>query len=79
MLDEVVVTRSRSPRAIDPDELGDIAVDVFGEDRVHVAPRLDDAVDVAFGRAEEGGLVGGGVLATGSITLAADVRRLLLR
>jgi dihydrofolate synthase/folylpolyglutamate synthase len=79
VLDEVVVTRSRSPRAIDPDELGDIAVDVFGEDRVHVAPRLDDAVDVAFGRAEEGGLVGGGVLATGSITLAADVRRLLLR
>src|SRR4051794_4838967 len=78
VLDEVVVTRSRSPRAIDPDELGDIALDVFGEDRVHVAPRLDDAVDVAFGRAEEGGLVGGGVLATGSITLAADVRRLLL-
>jgi dihydrofolate synthase/folylpolyglutamate synthase len=79
VLDEVVVTRSRSPRAIDPDELGDIALDVFGEDRVHVAPRIDDAVDVAFGRAEEGGLVGGGVLATGSITLAADVRRLLLR
>ncbi|HYJ75172.1 MAG TPA: folylpolyglutamate synthase/dihydrofolate synthase family protein [Kineosporiaceae bacterium] len=79
VLDEVVVTRSRSPRAIDPDELGEIAVDVFGEDRVHVAARLDDAIDVAFGRAEEGGLVGGGVLATGSITLAADVRRLLLR
>jgi dihydrofolate synthase / folylpolyglutamate synthase len=79
VLDEVVVTRSRSPRAIDPDELGEIAVDVFGEDRVHVASRLDDAIDVAFGRAEEGGLVGGGILATGSITLAADVRRLLLR
>jgi dihydrofolate synthase / folylpolyglutamate synthase len=79
VLDEVVVTRSRSPRAIDPDELGEIAVDVFGEDRVHVAARLDDAIDVAFGRVEEGGLVGGGVLATGSITLAADVRRLLLR
>jgi dihydrofolate synthase/folylpolyglutamate synthase len=79
VLDEVVVTRSRSPRAIDPYELGEIAVDVFGEDRVHVAARLDDAIDIAFGRAEEGGLVGGGVLATGSITLAADVRRLLLR
>src|SRR4051812_6709725 len=79
VLDEVVVTRSRSPRAIDPGELGEIAVDVFGEDRVHVAARLDDAIDIAFGRAEEGGLVGGGVLATGSITLAADIRRLLLR
>jgi dihydrofolate synthase/folylpolyglutamate synthase len=50
---------------------------VFGDDRVHRTVRLDDALDVAIGRAEEGGLVGGGVLATGSITLAADVRRLL--
>ncbi len=77
VLDEVVVTRSTSPRAIDPGELAEIAEDVFGEDRVHVAARLDDAIDTAIGRAEEGGLVGGGVLATGSITLAADVRRLL--
>jgi dihydrofolate synthase/folylpolyglutamate synthase len=79
VLDEVVVTRSTSPRAIDPDELGALAVDVFGEDRVHVAAGLVDAVDTAIGRAEEGGLIGGGVLATGSITLAAEVRRLLLR
>jgi dihydrofolate synthase/folylpolyglutamate synthase len=77
VLDEVVVTRSTSPRAIDPAELAEIAEDVFGDDRVHLAPRLDDALDIAIGRAEEGGLVGGGVLATGSITLAADVRRLL--
>ena len=77
VLDEVVITRSTSPRAIDPDELAEIAVDVFGDDRVHVAARLDDALDTAIGRAEEGGLVGGGVLVTGSITLAADVRRLL--
>ena len=78
-LDEVVVTRSTSPRAIDPDELAEIAVEVFGEDRVHVVAHLVDAVDIAIGRAEEGGLVGGGVLATGSITLAAEIRRLLLR
>jgi dihydrofolate synthase/folylpolyglutamate synthase len=77
VLDEVVVTRSTSPRAIDPGELAEIAEDVFGDDRVHVAARLDDAIDTAIGRAEEGGLVGGGVLVTGSITLAADVRRLL--
>jgi len=77
VLDEVVVTRSTSPRAIDPGELAEIAEEVFGDDRVHVAARLDDALDVAIGRAEEGGLVGGGVLATGSITIAADVRRLL--
>jgi dihydrofolate synthase/folylpolyglutamate synthase len=77
VLDEVVVTRSTSPRAIDPEELAEIADDVFGDDRVHRTGRLDDALDIAIGRAEEGGLVGGGVLATGSITLAADVRRLL--
>ena len=77
VLDEVVVTRSTSPRSIDPQDLAEIAEGVFGEDRVHVAARLDDALDTAIGRAEEGGLVGGGVLATGSITIAADVRRLL--
>jgi dihydrofolate synthase/folylpolyglutamate synthase len=77
VLDEVVITRSTSPRAIDPHELAEIAEDVFGDDRVLVAARLDDAIDTAIGRAEEGGLVGGGVLVTGSITLAADVRRLL--
>jgi dihydrofolate synthase/folylpolyglutamate synthase len=77
VLDEVVITRSTSPRAVDPQELAEIAEDVFGDDRVHVAARLDDALDAAIGRAEEGGLVGGGVLVTGSITLAADMRRLL--
>ncbi|HVN10585.1 MAG TPA: folylpolyglutamate synthase/dihydrofolate synthase family protein [Kineosporiaceae bacterium] len=79
LLDEVVVTRSSSPRSIDPDELAEIAVEVFGDDRVDIAQRIDDAIDVAIGRAEEGGLVGGGVLATGSVTVAADVRRRLVR
>jgi dihydrofolate synthase/folylpolyglutamate synthase len=79
LLDEVVVTRSTSARALDPHELGEIAEDVFGEDRVHVADRLDDAVDQAIGLAEFGGQVGGGVLATGSVTIAAEVRRLLTR
>jgi dihydrofolate synthase / folylpolyglutamate synthase len=77
VLDEVVITRTSSPRAIDPTDLGEIAIDVFGEDRVKVFDRLDDALDYAIGRAEEGGLIGGGVLATGSVTMAADVRLLL--
>ncbi|MBT0773575.1 bifunctional folylpolyglutamate synthase/dihydrofolate synthase [Kineosporia sp. J2-2] len=76
VLDEVVITRTSSPRAMDPDELGEIAEDVFGDDRVTTFQRLDDALDYAMGRAEEGGLIGGGVLATGSVTMAADVRRL---
>jgi dihydrofolate synthase/folylpolyglutamate synthase len=77
VMDEIVVTRSSSPRSLEPDDLAAVAVEVFGPERVHVADRMDAAIDVALGRAEEGGLVGGGVLATGSVTVAADVRALL--
>ncbi|MFN0284057.1 MAG: bifunctional folylpolyglutamate synthase/dihydrofolate synthase [Kineosporiaceae bacterium] len=74
VLDEVVVTTSSSPRAIPAGELAELAEEVFGADRVHVASRLDDALDQAIGIVEAGGAIGGGVLATGSVTLAADVR-----
>ncbi len=77
VLSEVVITRTSSPRSTDPHELGEIAIDVFGEDRVTVLDRLDDALDHAIGLAEAGGQIGGGVLATGSVTMAADVRLLL--
>jgi dihydrofolate synthase / folylpolyglutamate synthase len=77
VLSEVVISRTSSPRSIPPDELGDIARDVFGDERVTVFERLDDALDHAMGRAELGGQIGGGVLATGSVTMAADVRVLL--
>ena len=76
VLDHVVVTRTTSPRALRPTDLGELAVDIFGEDRVTVVPDLPDALDVAAGLADEGG-VGGGVLATGSVTTAAEVRMLL--
>ncbi|MGV1029164.1 MAG: bifunctional folylpolyglutamate synthase/dihydrofolate synthase [Dermatophilaceae bacterium] len=75
-LDHVVVTRNSSPRSTSPGELGEIAVEVFGEDRVHVVESLPDAIDTAVGIAEAEGL-GGGVIATGSVITAADVRRLL--
>jgi dihydrofolate synthase / folylpolyglutamate synthase len=77
VLDEVVVTASSSPRAMDPDDLAVIANEVFGEHRVHVVPGLADALDVAAGLAEADGRPGAAVLATGSVTMAADVRRLL--
>ncbi|MGQ7297956.1 bifunctional folylpolyglutamate synthase/dihydrofolate synthase [Quadrisphaera sp. KR29] len=82
VLDEVVVTRSSSARAMEVDDLADIALDVFGGDlgeRVHVAARLDEALQVAVDRSESeapGGL-GAGVLVTGSITLVGDARTLL--
>lgn len=76
VFDHVVVSRTTSPRAMGPEELGELAADIFGEDRVTVVADLPDALDVAAGLADEGGL-GGGVLATGSVTTAAEVRMLL--
>lgn len=82
LLAEVVVTRSRTDRAMDVDDLAEIARDVFGEDRVHVAERLDDAIDTAAGLAEadtEEAVTSTGVLVVGSVLLAADVRALMGR
>ena len=76
VLDHVVVTSTTSPRALRPEDLGELARDIFGEDRVTVVSSLPDALDTAAGLADEGG-VGGGVVATGSVTTAAEVRMLL--
>jgi len=75
-LDEIVVSRSTSPRAMTPKRLGEIAADVFGEHRVVVVEELPDALDRAAGMADEGG-VSGGVVATGSIVTVGEVRMLL--
>ncbi|MGL5852307.1 MAG: dihydrofolate synthase, partial [Phycicoccus sp.] len=56
--------------------LGEIAADIFGEHRVTVVDDLPDALDRAAALADEGG-VGGGVVATGSVVTAAEVRMLL--
>jgi len=76
VLNEVVVTRTTSPRAINPDRLGELAVEIYGEGRVTVVDNLPDALDQAAEKADVGGF-GGGVLATGSITTAAEIRMLL--
>jgi dihydrofolate synthase/folylpolyglutamate synthase len=76
VLNEIVVSRTTSLRAMSPDRLGRLATEIYGEDRVTVIDNLPDALDRAAGMADEGG-VGGGVLATGSITTAAEVRMLL--
>ncbi|NHN55898.1 bifunctional folylpolyglutamate synthase/dihydrofolate synthase [Calidifontibacter sp. DB0510] len=77
VLEEIVITRTSSPRAMDPKTLGQLAIDIFGEDRVTIEPVLIDAIDKAVELADEGGAVGGGVLATGSIVTAAEVRQAL--
>ena len=77
---EVVVTQNSSQRAMDADELAGIAVEVFGDDRVQVEPRLDDALEAAITLAEEEGeYAGGGVLVTGSVITVGEARLLLGR
>jgi len=77
ILDEVVVTRSSSPRSTLPEDLFEVASEVFGEHRVRMAQRLDEAIDLAATLAEEDGRPGSGVLITGSIPLVAEARVLL--
>ena len=79
VLAEVVITRASTSRALDPEDLADIAIDIFGEDRVHTVDRLSDALDLAVSRAESEVERGSGVLVTGSILLVAEARRLLGR
>ncbi|MFD1939402.1 bifunctional folylpolyglutamate synthase/dihydrofolate synthase [Nonomuraea mangrovi] len=78
VLDEIIVTRNSSPRSMSAEELGELAEGVFGEDRVHVVERLDDAIDRGIGIADAAGEFSGtGVLITGSVVTAGDARLLL--
>ncbi len=79
---QIVCTQNSFARCLPADELGDVAEGIFGADRVQVRRRLDDAIDVAAGLAEEGGAYGealgsGGVLVTGSVITVGEARRLL--
>ena len=75
---ELWCTASHSPRAVSPDELAEIAVDMgFDEDAVHVAERLDDACAAAIQDAAAREQFDGAVLVTGSITVVGEARALL--
>ncbi|WP_030418271.1 folylpolyglutamate synthase/dihydrofolate synthase family protein [Streptomyces sp. SCSIO 75703] len=75
---EIVVTQNSTHRAMDADALAALAVEVFGEDRVQVEPRLPDALEAAITLAEEEGeFAGGGVLVTGSVITVGEARLLL--
>ena len=81
VVSEVVLTRNSSPRALDADELARLAKGVFGEDRILVEPRLDDAIETAVRLAEETDdpsepVSGAGVLVTGSVVTAGEARAL---
>jgi dihydrofolate synthase/folylpolyglutamate synthase len=78
----IVVTLNSSPRSMPVTELAQVAVDIFGEDRVTVADNMPDAIEEAVVIAEEdtsGELSGVAVLITGSVVTVADARKLLKR
>jgi dihydrofolate synthase / folylpolyglutamate synthase len=83
VLTQLVATSNSSSRSMAPAALADIAATVFGPDRVTVADRLDDAIDIGVALADEADAAGeggpgkAGVLITGSVITAGDARVLL--
>jgi folylpolyglutamate synthase/dihydrofolate synthase len=84
-LSDIVVTTNSSPRSMPTAELAELATEIFGEDRVRVAERLDDAIDLAASIADvfdaeaiaRGRPGGAAVLVTGSVVTAGDAQLLL--
>ena len=82
VLSQVVVTVNSLPRSMPAAQLGELAIEVFGEDRVIVRDRLDDAIEAAVTLADEQAgpdeVPGSSaVLVTGSVVTAGDARALL--
>jgi dihydrofolate synthase/folylpolyglutamate synthase len=78
LAEEYCFTQSNSPRAVPAAELAELAIELgFGENNVHIAQKLDDALEWAVERAEANDDLSGAVLVTGSITLVAEARILL--
>ena len=79
MMNQVVVTQVASTtRGMPADELGELAAEIFGAERVSVAPRLDDAIETAVSLAEADGVGAPGVLVTGSVVAVGEARTLLV-
>jgi dihydrofolate synthase/folylpolyglutamate synthase len=79
--ESIVCTRNSSPRAMSAAQLGAIAEELYGPERVHVVPDFPDAIDTAVTLAESDNAIPGsiGILVTGSVVTVADARGLLKR
>jgi dihydrofolate synthase / folylpolyglutamate synthase len=77
----LIATANSSSRSMDPAALGEVAAEIFGPERVGVAARLDDAIELGVALADEADAAGGpgsaAVLITGSVITAGDARVLL--
>lgn len=79
IMNQVVVTQvASSSRGTPAGELGELAAEIFGADRVRVVPRLDDALEAAVSLAEVEGVGAPGVLVTGSVVAVGEARTLLV-
>ena len=79
-LEHLVVTQSSSDRSMRARRLAEVAVPIFGEDRVTIVPDLADAIDAAAALVEGGSadsLSTGAVLVTGSVVTVGEARVLL--
>ena len=80
VMDHIVVTQVASTsRGLPAEDLGSLAAEAFGPDRVTVVPRLDDAIEAAVALADAEGAGVAGVLITGSVVLVGEARNLLVR
>jgi len=81
-LEHLVVTQNSTPRAMPAEALGQLAKEIYGEDRVTVVPDLAAAIDRAAALAEAGEAFGdaigaGAVLVTGSVVTVGEARAML--
>ena len=81
-LEHLVVTQNSTPRAMPAEALGQLAQEIYGEDRVSVVPDLAAAIDRAAALAEAGEAFGdaigaGAVLVTGSVVTVGEARAML--
>lgn len=85
VVDEIVLTSSTSPRAMDVDDLAAAAQEVFDDSRLRVERRLPDAIEVAVDSAldiadrESDAITGAGVVITGSVAMVGEARSLFGR
>ncbi|WP_261801609.1 folylpolyglutamate synthase/dihydrofolate synthase family protein [Streptomyces sp. ISID311] len=78
VLTEVVATENSTARTMPANDVAALAAEIFGRDRVRVAPRLADAINAAMALAENSPDPDkSGVLVTGSVVTVGEARVLL--
>ena len=81
-LGHLICTQNSTDRSMPAADLGKLAAEIYGTDRVTVVPSLSDAIDQAAALAEAGEAFGsplgsGAVLVTGSVVTVGEARLLL--